>query len=1356
MPETPDPIESIFAAAVALGTPAERVAYLDQACAGDLALRGRVEALLRADERSEHLLDKPVLGRPEQTGGYAAGEQSGTVIAGRYKLLEEIGAGGMGTVWVAEQIEPVKRKVALKLIKPGMDSKSVLARFEAERQALALMDHPNIAKVLDGGLTEAGRPYFVMEYVKGVPITEYCDATRLRVADRLQLFVQVCQAVQHAHQKGIIHRDLKPSNVLVAPYDDRPVPKVIDFGLAKAMNQSLTDRTLHTAHEAVLGTPLYMSPEQAQLNNLDVDTRSDIYSLGVLLYELLTGTTPLEKQRFQEAAWDEIRRVIREEEPPRPSARLSSTATLPSLAACRQTEPALLTRLVRGELDWIVMKALEKDRTRRYETANGLARDIQRYLADEMVEARPASTGYRLRKFARKNRAALTTAAAIALLLVAGVAISAWQAVRAARAEAEARQAERQALEARQAEADRAEGERQAKQDALDRKHDAEQAADAERRAKESAQKRLAQIEKGSEILGSIFKDLDPREEERQGKPLRTLLGERLQDAGKQLEAEAVGDPVTVARLQNTMAASLSALGYPKPAVDLLTKARATFMSHLGPNDLEALSSANNLAHAYEATGRADLAAPLLEQTVAACKTTPGLNHSFTLMTMNNLAHVYQNMGKLDQALQLYEQTAAGSKTALGPDNPQTLVILDNLANAYRTTGKYDQAIALYEQNLARFKASLGPNHFDTLICMNELTETYQYANRWEPALPLGERALAAWKAKLGPDNTHTLTAMFNLATVYRDVGRLDQAIALYEQALAARRTKYGPEDRNTLIVMNGLAVAYWLADKPDLAVPLAENALNIRRAKLGPDAADTLVSMNTLAGAYLGAGKIDQALQLYEQTLTGQRAKFGPEHHFTLKTMGNLAMAYGRARRHDRAIPLLEQALPILTAKLGKDGALTLRVMYELAVNYHHAGKLDLALPLYEQSVALHRARFGIENDMTLHSMDGLAMIYRDTGQHNRAVPLFEQVLAARKKVLGVDHVKTLSSMNNLASAYWSIERSDLAIPLLEETLKLQQARLGPDHSDTLATMVNLGANYARIGKHDRAVALSQQALDLYKARLGPDHPDTLRCMNNLAGAYWRGGKLDRSVPLFEDTLGRQTRKLGRDHPETILTIANLGINYRDAGRIQEAIPLLEEALDRANKLKPFPAVLTDLPAMMIETYDRAGLTAKSEPLRRQLLAQLRTRIERMSNLAQVDAEMVPLADALAQLGRNLLQQQKWTDGEPILRECLAIREKKLADDWTTFNTKSMLGGALLGQKKYAEAEPLLLAGYEGMKARDAKIPSQGRPRVAAALERLVQLYEATGKKDDAARWRKELDARKSASASSKAKEQP
>ena len=354
-------------------------------------------------------------------------EQPGTVI-GPYKLLQQIGEGGMGTVYMAEQTRPVQRKVALKVIKPGMDSRQVIARFEAERQALAMMDHVNIARVLDAGATESGRPYFVMELVHGVPITKYCDDNHLTPRERLELFVPVCQAIQHAHQKGIIHRDIKPSNVMITLYDGKPVPKVIDFGVAKATEQKLTERTLFTQYGTMVGTLEYMSPEQAEMSALGVDTRSDIYSLGVLLYELLTGSTPLSHKRVTEAAYAEILRMIKEEEPPRPSTRLSDSGeALASISAQRHMEPAKLTKLVRGELDWIVMKTLEKDRNRRYETANGFAADVQRYLDDEPVQACPPSAWYRFRKFARRNKTALATAAVVVSALciaTIGLAIS--------------------------------------------------------------------------------------------------------------------------------------------------------------------------------------------------------------------------------------------------------------------------------------------------------------------------------------------------------------------------------------------------------------------------------------------------------------------------------------------------------------------------------------------------------------------------------------------------------------------------------------------------------------------------------------------------------------------------------------------------------------------------------------------------------------------------------------------------------------------------------------------------------------------------------------------------------------------
>ncbi len=601
---------------------------------------------------------------------------------GPYKLLRQIGEGGMGVVYMAEQESPIRRRVALKIIRPGLDSDQVIARFEAERQALALMDHPHIAKVFDAGTTDTGRHYFVMELVDGIPITDYCDQNQLAPAERLELFIRVCQAVQHAHQKGIIHRDIKPSNVLVSLDDGGPVPKVIDFGLAKAIDQRLTERTMFTQFGQVVGTLEYMSPEQAELGILDVDTRSDVYSLGVLLYELLTGSTPLQRAKLRQAACAVILHRIREEETPKPSSRLSeSSDELATIAERRQTEPARLAKLVRGELDWIVMRAVEKDRTRRYETAGGLARDVERYLSNEPVEAGPPSATYRLRKYARKHRGVLAMAVAFAGVLMLAAAVSTRQAYLATKARNEAQKAYEQS---RVNEAKAKEQEVQARRSAAE-----------------------------AEGLLNFFEDrvlAAARPEGRAGGLGRAVTLRQAIDAALPAVAQDfAAQPLVEARLRQTLGTSYYHLGDPAKAAEQFEASRACMQRHRGPDDPDTLKSMDNLASSYNALGRHAEALKLHEQALTLMKSNLGPDHLNTLQTMNNLATSYYSLGRHAEALKLQEETLTLRKSKLGPDHPDTLASMNNLAASYYSLGRHAEALKLYEETLTLHEAQAGP-----------------------------------------------------------------------------------------------------------------------------------------------------------------------------------------------------------------------------------------------------------------------------------------------------------------------------------------------------------------------------------------------------------------------------------------------------------------------------------------------------------------------------------------------------------------------------------------------------------------------------------------------------------------------
>ena len=757
----------------------------------------------------------------------------------------------------------------------------MLARFDAERQALALMDHPNIARIYDGGLTPAGQPFFVMELVKGVPLTEYCDQQRLSVKARLELFVAVCQAVQHAHQKGIIHRDLKPGNVLVTEVDGRPTPKVIDFGVAKATEVKLTDMSLADVG-AIVGTPAYMSPEQADPTSMDIDTRTDVYALGVMLYELLTGSPPIDAKQFQRGAILEMLRMVREVDPPRPSTKLSTAEALPNIAANRSIEPARLAKLLQGELDWVVMKALEKDRTRRYETANGFARDIQRYLADEVVEARPPSRGYRLKKFVKRNKGQVIAASLV--FLTSGrrdrraPSLRDGDPRRARQQRGGSRTACQGGRPARQGDRLRNQGPRRGRQDPGDQRlphpgpahpgRAGEQCGGGQGHAPGSPRPRGR--EGGNAVRGPAGTRTIPPRDDRDDLPRPGVLGKGRSQVRAVLDAARQRDPRS--------AEAYRAQGY-----------LAHILYHRGRRDAEVLEMA-------------EAAAKGLERTL-------GPDHPDTLTTLNHLATAYRDAGKLPEAIALLERVRDAQIATLGPDHPDTLTTLNNLAVAYQDAGRLPEAIALLERVRDARIAKLGPDHPDTLTTLDNLAVAYQAAGRLPEAIALLERVRDARIAKLGPDHPDTLTTLNNLARAYQAVGRLPEAIALLERVRDAQIAKLGPDHPDTLTTLNNLALAYQDAGRLPEAIALFERVRDAQIAKLGPDHPDTLTTLNNLATAYWSTKQLDKSVPLFEDVLKRQEAKLGRQHPDTQMTVANLGVNYKDAGRLKEAIPLLEEA---------------------------------------------------------------------------------------------------------------------------------------------------------------------------------------------------------------------------------------------------------------------------------------------------------------------------------------------------------------------------------------------------------------------------------------------------------------
>ena len=969
----------IFDEALVIENAEDRQAFLVKSCGDDQQLRGHIENLLKAEQKLGSFLESPPSGFVVSGGTATVLEKPGTRI-GPYKLREKIGEGGMGVVYVADQKEPVRRRVALKVIKPGMDTEQVIARFNAERQALASMDHPNIAKVLDAGATETGRPYFVMELVNGIRLNKFCDQRKLTPKERLKLFIPICLAVQHAHQKGIIHRDLKPGNMLMALYDGEPVPKVIDFGVAKATSPALNEQSVYTQFGQIVGTLEYMSPEQAERNQLDIDTRSDVYSLGVVLYELLTGSTPFDAEHLRSVSFDETLRIIRDETPPKPSTKLTSSDALPAVAASRSIEPSKLSALVRGDLDWIVMKALDKDRTRRYDSAGSFAKDIRRYLDEEPVLACPPSVAYKFRKFARRNKVLLTTGSLIAVAIVLGLFGTTWQMLRANRQADEARTQAAIAVAVNDFINDDLLGQASP---LFEPDRDIKLRTVVDRAAAKIGDRFGDQpLVKASihNTLSKTFQALGLSEE-----------AERHAEQAVKLRSEELGPehPDTL-RARNILGLAILLQERWAEAEELHREVFEIRKRVLGPNNLHTIYSLGNMADAIAGQGRYGEAEKLHREVLDFMKRVRGAEPWDTFWSIQNYAGVCASRHRYAEAEKLFREALKISEQ-WPPEEPDRLVIKQSLADVIAVQGRHGEAEKLLCETLPIMKRVMGPEHDLTLTTMTSLAEAINAQGRHAQADKLIDDVLETRQRKLGPTHQHTIRTMCVRANLFADQELLEKAVEVYQEII-----ELAPDCG---LVYDNLGNALREQEKLDKAI-----VAHLKGIELRPESE---TSYNGLGATLEKQGKLDDAIEAF-----GKAIDLNPNYYSAYSNLGTVLESQGKL---DEAIEAYRKAIDLNPSFAGA---------------YNNLGLVLAKQRKFDEAIAQHRKAIDL-NPSYAAAYNNLGTVF---GQQEK----LDAAIASFRKAINLDPSYALAYYN-LGITLIKLERFDESIEANRKAIKLK-----------------------------------------------------------------------------------------------------------------------------------------------------------------------------------------------------------------------------------------------------------------------------------------------------------------------------